>query len=88
MLLIPIRAEPPVPGLIEQRWVFEAIDSVLAQSYPHLRLNVVDDASPDGTLEAIRERYGDAEPRLSLLMFLLFLAGGFRVQVCARPSTV
>lgn len=49
------------------RWVGEAIDSVLGQSYPALRLCVVDDASPDGTLEAVGRAYAGRDPRLWLL---------------------
>ena len=50
-----------------RRWVFEAIDSVLGQSYARLRLCVVDDGSSDGTLDAVRECYAGSDARLSLL---------------------
>jgi glycosyltransferase involved in cell wall biosynthesis len=36
-----------------ERWVAEAIESVLAQTCPHWRLWVVDDASPDATAERV-----------------------------------
>ncbi len=48
-------------------WVHEAIESVLAQTHRALRITVVDDASPDGTAEAIFARWGDAGGRLGLL---------------------
>jgi glycosyltransferase involved in cell wall biosynthesis len=38
-------------------WVEEAIDTVLSQTYPHWRLLIVDDASPNGTLPCLRQRY-------------------------------
>ena len=41
----------------------EAIDSVLAQTYPHLELHVVDDGSTDSTESLINEQYG-ADPRV------------------------
>jgi glycosyltransferase involved in cell wall biosynthesis len=56
-----------LPTWCGRRWVFEAIDSVLGQSHERLRLWVVDDASPDGTLDAVRERYAARDSRVSLL---------------------
>ena len=43
------------------RWptVCTAIDSVLAQTYPHTRCLVVDDASSDDTAVQLLEKYGD-----------------------------
>ncbi len=48
-------------------WVHEAIESVLAQTHRWLRITVVDDASPDGTAEAIEARWGRADGRLVIL---------------------
>jgi glycosyltransferase involved in cell wall biosynthesis len=56
-----------LPTWCGRRWVFEAIDSVLGQSHERLRLWVVDDASPDATLDAVRERYAGHDPRVTLL---------------------
>lgn len=43
------------------RWpqVCSAIDSVLAQSYPHIQCLVVDDASSDDSVQRLRAKYGD-----------------------------
>jgi glycosyltransferase involved in cell wall biosynthesis len=63
--------EPAVDVILPTRQagpgVHEAIESVLAQTHRALRLTVVDDASPDGTAEAIFARFGDAGGRLGLL---------------------
>jgi glycosyltransferase involved in cell wall biosynthesis len=52
------RVDVVCPTWCGKRWVVEAIDSVLAQTWRGLALTVVDDASPDGTLDAVRDRYG------------------------------
>lgn len=41
-----------------EAYLHEAIDSLIAQEYPHLEIIVVDDGSTDGTAEVIG-RYGD-----------------------------
>lgn len=52
-----------IPAYNRQAYISDAIDSVLAQDYPHTELIVVDDGSTDGTVATV-ERYGD---RLTLL---------------------
>lgn len=47
-----------------ERYVGEAVDSVLAQSFRDLELIVVDDGSTDRTAETVRER---ADPRVRLI---------------------
>lgn len=49
-----------VPAYQQRRWVVEALDSVFAQTYPHIEVIVVDDGSDDGTADLVRERYGEA----------------------------
>jgi glycosyltransferase involved in cell wall biosynthesis len=47
-----------IPCYNQARYLPEAIDSVLAQTYPDVELIVVNDGSPDDT-EAVAGRYGD-----------------------------
>lgn len=49
------------------RWVGEAVDSVLAQTYPHYRLTIVDDASTDETPGFLRQAYGNQKERVVLI---------------------
>jgi glycosyltransferase involved in cell wall biosynthesis len=56
-----------LPTHAGERWIAEAIESVLGQTYTLWRLTVVDDCSPDATadhVEALRQRHPD---RISLL---------------------
>jgi glycosyltransferase involved in cell wall biosynthesis/peptidoglycan/xylan/chitin deacetylase (PgdA/CDA1 family) len=60
------RSLPPAPCLVSilipcynaERWVAQAIDSALAQTWPNKEVIVVDDGSTDGSLEVIRS-FGD-----------------------------
>jgi glycosyltransferase involved in cell wall biosynthesis len=59
------RVSVVIPCLNGRRFVEEAIDSVLGQTFPHLELVVIDDGSTDGSEEVIRahvERSGAAAP--------------------------
>ena len=47
-------------------YIFNAVGSVLAQSLQPAEIVVVDDASTDGTAEALRDRYGDSVRIVSL----------------------
>ncbi|MBB3230171.1 glycosyltransferase family 2 protein [Halomonas stenophila] len=55
-----------VPAFNAEATLNMALDSLLAQSWPHLEIIVVDDASGDGTAELVAQR-ARYEPRLSLL---------------------
>lgn len=61
------RVDVLLPTHRGRRWVGEAIDSVLAQTHRDVHLVVVDDASPDGTFDLLRERYGAMPERITLL---------------------
>lgn len=47
-----------IPCFNAERWVREAIDSCLQQTYPCLEIIVIDDGSTDGSLEIIKEFQG------------------------------
>ncbi|MEB3217463.1 MAG: glycosyltransferase [Nostocales cyanobacterium 94392] len=47
-----------IPSFNAQRWLAEAIDSCLKQTYPHLEIIVIDDCSTDKSMEIIKS-YGD-----------------------------
>jgi glycosyltransferase involved in cell wall biosynthesis len=61
------RVDVVLPTHRGRLWVGEAIQSVLAQTHSDLRLTVVDDASGDGTFDFVRQRWGDADPRLRVI---------------------
>lgn len=45
-----------MPTYNAQSWVLETIDSVMAQTYPHIELIVVDDGSTDDTVDVVRRK--------------------------------
>ena len=45
-----------MPTLNAQAWVLDTIDNILAQTYPHLELIVVDDGSTDDTVSVVRRK--------------------------------
>jgi glycosyltransferase involved in cell wall biosynthesis len=47
----------------QKNYIREAVDSALAQDYPHLQVVVADDASTDGTAEIVQS-YADEHPGL------------------------
>lgn len=47
-----------IPCFNAERWVSEAIDACLEQTYPHVEIIVIDDCSTDSSLEIIQS-YGD-----------------------------
>jgi glycosyltransferase involved in cell wall biosynthesis len=52
-----------VPSYAAERFLAEALDSVLAQTETNWEMVVVDDASVDGSFE-IAQKYADADPRI------------------------
>lgn len=52
-----------MPAYNAEKYIAQALDSVLAQSYPHWECIVVNDGSTDGTL-AILERYAAQDSRI------------------------
>jgi len=55
-----------MPAYNSDNFVGDAIESVLAQTYPHFELIVCDDGSTDKTLEIV-ESYVERDPRIRLL---------------------
>jgi glycosyltransferase involved in cell wall biosynthesis len=51
----------------DKKWILEAIDSVLSQTYSQWHLIIVDDASPDDTLAYIRGKYQDYSDSISFI---------------------
>jgi len=47
-----------VPAYNAERWISQALDSALQQTYPATEVIVVDDGSTDGTVEAVRKYEG------------------------------
>lgn len=43
-----------IPSYNRRRWIGECLDSVKAQTYPHVETLVIDDCSTDGTVEWLR----------------------------------
>jgi GT2 family glycosyltransferase len=50
-----------------ERYLREAIESVLQQVYPHWELCIADDASPSPHVRAVLEEYAAIDPRIKLL---------------------
>lgn len=65
-------ASPPLLSVLmptyntPERWLRAAIDSVLAQTYPHWELCVVDDASPKPHVRKVLEEYAAKDARIRL----------------------
>ena len=54
-----------IPSYNGEKWIREAIDSALAQTYKPLEIVIVDDASTDNTLEIIQS-YRDPRIRIEV----------------------
>src|SRR5690606_16828813 len=61
-----------------EKHIAEAIDSILAQSYPHFELLLINDCSPDGSLDIIKT-YSDERIRISSNERNLGLIGALNV---------
>lgn len=57
----PIEITVVIPVYNRKRLVIDAIESVIAQTYPHWKLIIVDDGSKDGTPERIERKYSNEE---------------------------
>ena len=68
------------------RWIGEAIESVLYQSYKNLELIIVDDGSNDGSAEVI-ERYAANDDRIKYEIFLNNQGPIFAIQRCYELSS-
>lgn len=54
-----------VPAYNHEKYVGAAIDSLIAQTWPNLELIIVNDGSPDATLEVIHSRHEACEARFT-----------------------
>ena len=76
-----------LPTHAGERWVAEAIESVLCQTHPFWRLMVVDDCSPDATAERVESLLRRDPDRISLLRLdCPHRAAGARMAGIARTS--
>ena len=57
-----------IPTYNRCRYLAEALDSVTAQTYPHLQIYISDNGSTDGTPDRLRELAGE-DPRVSIHCF-------------------
>jgi cellulose synthase/poly-beta-1,6-N-acetylglucosamine synthase-like glycosyltransferase/peptidoglycan/xylan/chitin deacetylase (PgdA/CDA1 family)/spore germination protein YaaH len=64
-----------IPAYNEEKVIVRTIRSVLNSDYPHLRIIVIDDGSPDRTSEVAREAYPD-EIAAGMLTILRTVNGG------------
>jgi glycosyltransferase involved in cell wall biosynthesis len=62
----PPRVSICVPSYAAERFLAEALDSVLAQTETNWEMVVIDDASTDGSFE-IAQRYAAADPRITAI---------------------
>ncbi|MEM8614210.1 MAG: glycosyltransferase family 2 protein [Cyanobacteria bacterium P01_H01_bin.105] len=52
---------------VESIWLTKAIESVLAQQYPHWQLCIADDASTVQAIRPLLERYSQRDPRIDVV---------------------
>jgi hypothetical protein len=84
---VSLRFDVILPAHAGERWIAEAVESVLAQTWPHWHLFVVDDASPDASAERV-EALARAHPGRITLVRLAEgrRAAGARMEAVARGS--
>lgn len=69
-----------------ERFIREAIDSVLAQTYPHVEIILIDDASSDSTQSIIRE-YHQKHPHIKAILLEKNLGNCAAFNVALRSAT-
>lgn len=68
-----------MPVYNSEKWLGEAIESILAQTFSDFEFIIVDDGSEDDTAAIIR-RYAEFDDRIHLLQFAENVGG------CKRPK--
>lgn len=65
----------------DDRWLREALDSVLGQLYPYWELCIADDASPGDSTRALLREYAARDPRIKLAL------RGSNGHICAASNS-
>lgn len=74
-----------MPTWNASRYVARSIDSILAQTYPHLELIIADDASSDATPDILR-RYAERDSRIQLILQDTNHGAGYTRNACLKAA--